>query len=219
MAILTWDNVGERLYETGVDRGVLYTPNNGVYDSGVAWNGLVSVTESPSGAEATAQYADNIKYINLVSAEEFAATIEAYTYPEEFEKCDGSAELTPGVTIGQQARVPFAFSYRTKVGNDAAGLDFGYKIHIVYGAQAAPSERSYGSINESPEPVTFSWEISTTPVPVTGFKPSATATIDSTKVDPTKLAAFEKILYGGTAAGEDPTLMLPDAIDVLLSTP
>ena len=219
MTKLAWDAVGEKVYEAGVDHGVLFVGTGSGYDKGVAWNGLTAVNEAPSGAEANPQYADNIKYINLVSAEEFAATIEAYTYPEEFEKCDGSAELTPGVTIGQQARVPFAFSYRTKVGNDAAGLDFGYKIHIVYGAQAAPSERSYGSINESPEPVTFSWEISTTPVPVTGFKPSATATIDSTKVDPTKLAAFEKILYGGTAAGEDPTLLLPDAIDVLLSTP
>lgn len=210
MAVLQWDRTGERLFETGVDRGVLYTPVNGVYSSGVAWNGLVSVTESPSGAEATAQYADNIKYLNLVSAEEFGATIEAFTYPAEWAKHDGSAVPEAGISIGQQARQPFGLSYRTRVGNDVDGSDFGYKIHLVYGALAAPSEKAYATINDSPEAITFSWEITTTPVPVEGFKPTAILTIDSTKVSAASLQTIEDSLYGTT--GTSPRLPLPEEI-------
>lgn len=210
MAVLQWDQVGERLYETGVDRGVLYTPTNGVYDTGVAWNGLVSVTESPSGAEATAQYADNIKYLNLVSAEEFGATIEAFTYPAAWGQHDGSATPQVGVMIGQQARKPFGLCYRTRLGNDVSGTDFGYKLHLVYGALAAPSEKAFTTINDSPEAITFSWEITTTPVPVSGFKPTAILTIDSTKVPSVNLQALEDALYG--TAGTSPRLPLPDEV-------
>ena len=207
---LKWDKVGERLFETGVDRGVLYTPNNGVYDSGVAWNGLVSVSEAPSGAEATAQYADNIKYLNLVSAEEFGATIEAFTYPAEWGQHDGSAAASAGVYVGQQARKPFGLSYRTRLGNDVDGTDFGYKLHLVYGALAAPSEKAYTTINDSPEAITFSWEITTTPVPVEGFKPTAILTIDSTKVTPAALKNLEDALYG--TANTAARLPLPDEV-------
>ena len=206
MAKIVWDQIGERFYETGVKNGVLYVQDDeGNYGNGVAWNGLTAVTESPSGAEATALYADDIKYVNLMSAEEFGATIEAYTYPEEFEACDGSAELAPGVKIGQQARNAFGLCYRTVVGNDIAGNDFGYKLHIIYGATAAPSEKAYATINDSPEAITFSWEVSCTPVDVDGFKPTASLVIDSTKVDAEKLAALEAKLYGD----ESTEAMLP----------
>jgi hypothetical protein len=208
MARLKWDQVGERVYETGVDHGVLYSPNaNGEYNEGVVWNGLVSVSESPSGAEATPQYADNIKYLNLVSAEEFGATIEAFTYPDEFAQFDGTAEVQSGVLIGQQTRGTFGLAYRTLVGNDVAGTDLGYKLHLVYGALAAPTEKAYGTVNESPEAITFSWEVSTTPVEVPGYKPSATVVIDSTKTDPEALAALEEILYGTDT--DEPRLPLP----------
>lgn len=215
MAVLTWDGVGQRFYETGVDRGVLYIPHNGVYDSGYAWNGLVSVSEAPSGAEATPQYADNIKYLNLVSAEEFGATIEAFTYPEEFAQCDGTAMPTAGVTVGQQPRKTFGFSYRTKLGNDVDGSDYGYKLHLVYGALAAPSEKAYNTVNESPEAITFSWELTTTPVAVTGLKPTAILTIDSTKVSAGSLATLEEALYG--TVGTDPRLPLPDEVIAIFS--
>lgn len=208
MTKLVWDKVGERTYETGVDRGVLFLPdNNGVYSNGFAWNGLTAVTESPSGAEASPQYADNIKYLNLVSAEEFGGTIEAFTYPDEFAACDGTARPSPGVSIGQQTRKVFGLAYRTLVGNDIQGTDYGYKLHLIYGALAAPSEKAYNTVNDSPEAITFSWEISTTPVEVPGFKPSATLTIDSTKEDPAAIAALEAILYG--TPGTDPRLPLP----------
>lgn len=201
MAKLVWDQSGQRFYETGVKMGVLYVQDSsGAYPKGVAWNGLTAVNEAPSGAEATPLYADDIKYLNLRSAEEFGATIEAYTYPEEFEACDGSAELAPGVKIGQQARNAFGLCYRTVVGNDIAGNDFGYKLHIIYGATAAPSEKAYATINDSPEAITFSWEVSCTPVDVDGFKPTASLVIDSTKVDAEKLAALEAKLYGGESA-------------------
>lgn len=206
MSKLIWDQTGERLYETGVKNGVLYIPTNGVYSMGVAWNGLTTVTESPSGAEATALYADDIKYLSLMSTEEFGATVEAYTYPDEFAQCDGSASLAKGVSIGQQPRKTFGLSYKTTVGNDVDGNDYGYKLHLIYGALAAPSEKAYSTINDSPEAITFSWEITTTPVNVTGYKPTASITIDSTKVDSEKLAALEKILYGDvyTALSEQP---------------
>lgn len=209
MAELTWDQVGERRYETGVDHGVLYIPDSvGSYDTGFAWNGLVTVTESPSGAEANPQYADNIKYLNLLSAEEFGATIEAFTYPDEFAQCDGSASPEPGISIGQQNRKTFGLSYRTRVGNDLEGTDHGYKLHLIYGAVAAPSEKAYGTINESPEALTFSWELTTTPVAVPGgYKPSASIIIDSTKVDETALSVLEDALYG--TSGTDPHLPLP----------
>ena len=206
MAKLVWDQSGQRFYETGVKMGVLYVQDSsGAYPKGVAWNGLTAVNETPSGAEATPLYADDIKYLNLRSAEEFGATIEAYTYPEEFEKCDGSAELAPGVKIGQQARNAFGLCYRTVVGNDIEGNDFGYKLHIIYGATAAPSEKAYATINDSPEALTFSWEVNCTPVEVDGFKPTASLIIDSTKVDAEKLAALEAKLYGG----ESSEAMLP----------
>lgn len=212
---LVWDAVGERYYETGVDHGVLYLRDEtGAYTKGVAWNGLTAVSEAPSGAESNPQYADNIKYLNLVSAEEFSATIEAFTYPDEFEECDGSATLATGVSIGQQNRKTFGFSYRTKIGNDVAGQDLGYKIHLVYGCLAAPSERGYQTVNDSPEALTFSWEVSTTPVPVTGFKPTATVTINSRTTDPAKLKALEDLLYGAEAA--EATLPMPDAIAALI---
>lgn len=218
MAKLVWDQTGDRLYETGVKNGVLYIPTAGVYSKGVAWNGLTAVTESPSGAEATALYADDTKYLSLMSAEEFGATIEAYTYPDEFAVCDGSAELADGVMIGQQKRSTFGLCYKTTIGNDTEGNDHGYKLHIIYGAQAKPSERAYASINDSPEAITFSWEITTTPVNVTGAKPTASLVIDSTKADPSKLAALEDILYGkdGEPASE-PRLPLPDEIKTLMT--
>lgn len=222
--LVNWDASGEHYYETGLDRGVLYLPDsNNVYNNGEAWNGLTAVSESPSGAEATKLYADNIQYLNLYSAEEFGATIEAYTYPDSFEECDGSASIATGVTIGQQTRKIFGFTYRTKIGNDIAGDDLGYKIHCLYGCKASPSERGYQTTNDSPEAVTMSWEITTTPVNVTGGKPTACVTIDSTKVDPEKLAAFEAILYGVEADEEAGTpavparLPLPNEIATLFS--
>lgn len=200
MSRLTWDNTGERFYETGVKNGVLYPiQSDGKYSKGVAWNGLTAVTESPSGAEATPLYADDIKYLNLISNEEFGATIEAYTYPDEFAECDGSAALTKGVMLGQQKRKTFGLCYRTSVGNDVDGSDYGYKLHLIYGCLAAPSEKAYATINDSPEAITFSWEISTTPVNVDGFKPTSQIIIDSTKLDETgktKLTSLEDILYG-----------------------
>ena len=215
MSKLVWDNTGERLYETGVSKGVLYIPTDGVYSKGVAWNGLTAVTESPSGAEATPLYADDIKYLNLMSNEEFGCTIEAYTYPDEFAECDGSASLVDGVYIGQQARKTFGFCYRTVLGNDTESNDHGYKLHLIYGCLAAPSEKSYATINDSPEAITFSWEVSTTPVNVSGHKPTACITIDSTKVEPTKLAALEAKLYGDTSS--EPMLPLPDEIAQIFS--
>ena len=211
MAKLVWDESGKRVYETGVRNGVLYVQGeNGKYQNGVAWNGLTAVTESPSGAEPTALYADDIKYLELFSAEEFGATIEAYTYPEEFEACDGSASLGTGVTIGQQDRKAFGICYRTVVGNDVKGNEHGYKLHLVYGAKAKPSEKAYATVNDSPEAVTFSWEVTTTPVNVAGFKPTASVTIDSTKIQPDKLKAIEDKLYG--TQDQEPTLLLPDEI-------
>ena len=215
MAKIEWDKTGERLYETGVKNGVLYVQEGGAYPKGVAWNGLTAVTESPSGAEATPLYADDIKYLNLISAEEFAATIEAYTYPDEFAECDGSAALADGVMIGQQARKTFGLCYRTTIGNDTDGNDHGYKLHIIYGALAAPSEKAYATINDSPEAITFSWEVTTTPVNVTGAKPTASITIDSTKATPEKLTALEKILYGD--AEVEARLPLPDEIKTLMT--
>lgn len=215
MPKLTWDASGERLYETGVKQGVLYVMNNNVYGNGVAWNGLTAITESPSGAESTPLYADDIKYLDLRSTEEFGATIEAYTYPDEFAACDGSASLADGVSIGQQARKMFGLCYRTTVGNDTDGTDHGYKLHLIYGATASPSEKAYETINDSPEAITFSWEITTTPVSVTGFKPTASITIDSTKADPTCLAALEEKLYGGEST--EPTLPLPDEVKTIMT--
>ena len=221
---LVWDKTGEHYYETGVKNGVLYPMSaSGTYPKGVAWNGLTAITESPSGAEATALYADDIKYLNLMSNEEFGATVEAYTYPDEFAECDGSASLTEGVYIGQQARKTFGLCYRTTLGNDSKGNDYGYKLHIIYGAMASPSEKAYSTINDSPDAITFSWELSTTPVAVANFKPTASLTIDSTKVDPEKLATLEEILYGKDGTGEDhstgavdPRLPLPDEIATLM---
>ena len=223
MSKITWDNAGERYYETGVKMGVLYPiQSGGVYSKGVAWNGLTAVTESPSGAEATPLYADDIKYLNLMSNEEFGATIEAYTYPDEFAECDGSAALAQGVMIGQQKRKTFGLCYRTSVGNDVDGVDHGYKLHLVYGCLAAPSEKPYATINDSPEAITFSWEVSTTPVNVTGFKPTSQITIDSTKIaseKKAKLTELEDILYGkdGEPGATDPRLPLPDEIAALFS--
>ena len=211
MTALVWDQVGSRDYETGVDHGVLYPMDaNGAYPLGVAWNGLASVTESPSGAEPSPVYADNIKYLNLISAEEFNATIEAYTYPDEFAECDGSKEAVDGVLIGQQPRKAFGLCYRSLIGNDVDGQEHGYKLHLIYGAMAAPSEKGYQSINDTPEAITVSWEISTTPVAVTGHKPTASIVIDSTKADPTALAALEAILFGAEAV--EPSLPLPDVV-------
>ncbi|MFA7206692.1 MAG: hypothetical protein WC102_10225 [Saccharofermentanales bacterium] len=225
MSKLVWDQTGERFYETGVKQGVLYPQEiDGTYAKGVAWNGLTAITESPSGAEPTPIYADDIKYLNLLSAEEFGATIEAYTYPDEFAQCDGSAEIATGVMIGQQSREVFGLSYKTILGNDIDSNDYGYKLHIIYGALAAPSEKGYATINESPEAITLSWEVTTTPVSVTGFKPTASITIDSTKVDADKLAALEVILYGKDAVAGEPgepavvaRLPLPDEIATLMS--
>lgn len=211
MAKIEWDKTGEHLYETGVSKGVLYLRDeSGDYTNGVAWNGLTAVTESPSGAESTALYADDIKYLNLISAEEFGGTIEAYMYPDEFMVCDGSAALADGVFIGQQTRKSFGLCYRTVLGNDVDNNGHGYKLHMIYGAVASPSEKAYATINDSPEAITFSWEVKTTPVEVTGHKPTASVTINSTKVDADKLAALEAILYGSAEA--EPRLPLPNEI-------
>ena len=217
MAELKWDDTGKRLYETGVKKCVLYPMGeNNAYGTGVAWNGITAVTESPSGAEPTALYADDIKYLELMSNEEFGATIEAYTYPDEFAECDGSAELTDGVKIGQQPRKTFGLCYRTTLGNDVNGNEYGYKLHLVYGCKAKPSEKAYATINDSPEAITFSWEVSTTPVDVAGHKPTAHIEIDSTKFTTeaakAKLAAFETMLYGGTGESANPKLPLPDEV-------
>lgn len=217
MSKIVWDQTGERLYETGVKKGVLYPmATGGTYPKGVAWNGLTAVTESPSGAEATPLYADDIKYLTLMSVEEFGGTIEAYTYPKEFEECDGSAELTTGVSIGQQPRKAFGFSYVTTIGNDVDSNKHGYKLHLVYGALASPSEKAYSTINDSPEAITFSWEFTTTPVAVAGFEPTACITIDSTKVEAQKLTALEKKLYGDTEI--EPTLPLPNEVATIMGT-
>ena len=218
MAPLTWDLVGERLYETGVDHGVLYLPDQaGIYNTGFAWNGLTTVTESPTGAEASPQYADNIKYLNMISAEEFGATIEAFTYPEEFGQCDGTALPSPGVAVGQQGRKMFGLSYRTRVGNDVEGAEFGYKLHLLYGCQAAPSEKAYATINDSPEAIAFSWEVTSTPVPVTDHKPTSLIVVDSTVVDEADLTALEDLLYG--KASVEAALPTPDAVIALFGTP
>lgn len=216
MSKLVWDNTGDRQYETGVKNCVLYPQVEGAYPKGVAWNGITAITESPSGAEANPLYADDIKYLNLISAEEFGATIEAYTYPDEFAECDGSAALAKGVMIGQQKRNAFGLAYKTTLGNDTEGNEYGYKLHIIYNALAAPSEKSYATINDSPEAITFSWEVTTTPVNVTGMKPTASVTIDSTKADPTKLAALEEKLFG--SADSEAMLPLPDEIATLMKT-
>lgn len=216
MTQLQWDKVGERLYETGVDHGVLYLPDaSGDYIDGFAWNGLTTVTESPSGAEASAQYADNIKYLNLISAEEFGGTIEAFTYPDEWAQCDGSATPAAGISVGQQSRKSFGLSYRTLLGNDLNGTDHGYKLHLVYGAVASPSEKAYASVNDSPEAISFSWDFTTTPVEVPGLKPSAILTLDSTKVDADGLASLLEILYG--TSGQDPRLPQPAEVIALFS--
>lgn len=217
MSRLVWDQTGEKLYETGTDRGVVYPYNAtaGAYNTGFAWNGLTSVSENPSGAENTDLYADNVKYLSLRSAEEFGATIEAYMYPDAFADLDGTAEIATGVRIGQQKRGLFGLSYRTLIGNDVDSNDHGYKLHLVYGATASPSEKSYNSVNDSPEAITFSWEITTNPVAVTGHKPTAIITIDSTKVDATKLGNLEDILYGTTQ--NEPRLPLPDEVATIFA--
>ena len=216
MSKIVWDAIGEHFYETGVRNGVLYLEDGGdPYGKGVGWNGLISVSESPSGAEPTALWADDIKYLNLYSAEEFGATIEAYTYPDEFAECDGSAALETGVLVGQQNRKSFGLCYRTVLGNDTLGNDLGYKLHLIYGCKASPSEKAYSTINDSPEAITFSWELSTVPVPVEGYKPTATLVVDSTKVDAAKLASLEEILYGSDNA--EPRMPLPDEIKALFA--
>ena len=217
MAVLTWDDIGERYYETGVRNGVLYLLDaQGAYSTGVAWNGLTAINESHDGGEPNALYADDMKYLNLMSAEDFKATIEAYTYPDEFAECDGSASLAAGVTIGQQKRKSFGLSYQTRIGNDVDQTDLGYKIHLVYGCMAAPTDKNYASINESPEAITFSWEVSTTPVDIPGHKPSATIVIDSTKADPDKLATRKGMLYG--TANASAKLPTPQEIIDLFTT-
>lgn len=219
MSKLVWDKTGERTYETGVEQCALYVQGTGgTYPTGVAWNGVSAITESPSGAESSAVYADNIKYLNLISAEEFGATLEAYSYPPEFAECNGEASLAEGITIGQQKRKAFGLAYKTRLGNDVDGTDYGYKLHLIYGAQAAPSEKAYSTVNDSPEAMAMSWELTTTPVNVTGHKPTASLTIDSTKADPTKLEALEKILFGSDEpeAGT-PRLPLPDEIATLFA--
>lgn len=215
MAELTWDELEGRLYETGIDHGVLYVSVDGAYPAGVAWSGLTGVTESPSGAEATALYADNMEYLNLMSAEKFGATVTAYTFPEEFEECDGSRELAPGITIGQQNRKVFGMAYRSLIGSAAEGTDHGYKIHLVYGALASPSEKARNTVNDSPEALQFSWTIATTPVKVTGFKPSATLTINSLTTDTAKLKLLEDKLYG--TAADPASLPLPDEVLALIA--
>ena len=219
MAKLVWDETGKRFFETGVDRGVLYPLDaTGKYNNGVAWNGLSAVTESPSGAEPTAIYADNIKYLNLMSAEEFGATIEAYYYPDEWAECDGSAAIATGVYAGQQPRKTFGLCYRTKLGNDVDGNEHGYKLHLIYGALASPTEKSYNSVNDSPDVQPMSWELSTTPVSVEGFKPTACIVIDSTKANETDLATLEGILYGSGEPDAEPRLPLPDEVVTIMST-
>ena len=215
MPKLVWDDTGKHLFETGVQKGVLYPQVKGAYPKGVVWNGLSSVTESPSGAESNPIYADDIKYLNLVSAEEFGATVEAYTYPDEFANCDGSAEISPGILIGQQERQKFGLCYRTVLGNDTEGNAYGYKLHIIYNATASPSEKQYQTINDSPEAITFSWELSTTPTNVDGHKPTASLVIDSTKVDETKLKKLEDKLYGTESA--EASLPTPNEIIALLA--
>ena len=225
MSLLVWDAIGEHFYETGIDHGVLYPADGNAYPKGYAWNGLTSVSETPSGAEDTALYADNIKYLTLKSAEEFGLTIEAYTYPEQWEECDGTATLADGVKIGQQTRKKFGLSYRTKIGNDVAGDSLGYKLHLVYGCSASPSERGYQTVNDSPEAISFSWTVTTTPVNLDGFKPVSLITIDSTKVDSTKLGQLEDKLYGTNGGGSsiapvvgtDPYLPLPDEVKRLFA--
>lgn len=219
MPVLTWDAIGDRLYETGVDHGVLYIPDeSGVYTTGVPWNGLTAVTESPSGAEANAKYADNIKYLNLISAEEFGGTLEAFTYPDEFVQFDGSVAPHPGVIVGQQPRRSFGLSYRTRLGNDVDGDEHGYKLHLLYGATAAPSERAYSTINDSPEAINFSWAISTVPAPVTGHKPTSLIVVDSTVVDPDALSDLEDLLYGTAGSpGTVASLPTPDAVIALFA--
>lgn len=214
MSKLKWDESGKRLYETGVKQGVLYVMNDGAYGTGVAWNGLTAVTESPSGAEATPLYADDIKYLELYSAEEFGATIEAYTYPDEFGACDGTVTLEKGIIIGQQTRSTFALCYRTTIGSDTKGNKHGYKLHIVYGCKASPSEKAYSTINDSPEAITFSWEVTSTPVEVTGQEPTSTIVLDSTKLKPATMTAVEAKLYGDTSA--EPTLLMPDELIALV---
>lgn len=215
MAKLAWDEVGKRFYETGVDRGVLYLPNeSGKYVRGVAWNGLTAVNQQPEGGEDNPQYADNIEYLTLTSAEKFKATIEAFTYPVEFEECDGSRQIANGISIRQQTRKPFGFSYRTLVGNDTKGNDLGYKIHLIYGAKAAPTEKSYNTVNDSPEAITFSWSISASPVSVPKFKPTATLTIDSRTISKEGLKAIEDALYGSES--KEPNLPLPEDIIKML---
>ena len=215
---LVWDNVGERFYETGVKNCALYLQNtDGSYPKGVAWNGISAINESPSGAESSPIYADDTKYLNLISNEELSASIEAYTYPDEFAECDGSAEIATGITIGQQPRKAFGLAYKTTLGNDIVGNEYGYKLHLLYGCKAAPSEKAYSTINDSPEAITFSWEISTTPVNVKGFKPTSNLTIDSSKVAPEKLAALEAVLFGSESA--DARLPLPDEIITLVGEP
>ena len=215
MARLIWDEVGQRFFETGVKNGVLYVQDNdGSYKNGVVWNGLTAVTESPSGAEETPLYADDVKYLTLRSAEEFGATVEAYTYPEEFEQCDGSAAIAAGVTIGQQARRAFGLCYRTSVGNDIQGQNFSYKLHLIYGCTVAPSEKSYSTINDNPEAITFSWELSTVPVPVAGFKPTASLVIDASKVGEEKMALLENALFGGE--DNEAKLLTPNEIMSLI---
>lgn len=217
MTVLTWDVAGTKKFETGIDKGVLYKRNaQGAYNTGFAWIGLTAVTESPSGAESTKHYADNKVYANITSAEDFSATLEAFTYPDEFMACDGTKELAPGVYIGQQNRETFGLAYRTKIGNDVSGINFGYKLHLVYGGLAAPSERAYSTINESTEPAPLSWEISTTPVDVPGSNPTAILTVDSTKVSASKLADLENVLYG--TAGTDPRLPLPAEVASIVGT-
>ena len=217
MAKLIWDKVGERFYETGVSNCALYVYDDAAQDfgAGVAWNGITSITETPSGAEANAIYADNIKYLSLLSAEEFGASIEAYTYPEEFEECDGSAAIAPGVMVGQQARKKFCIAYKTIKGNDIQNDAYGYKLHLIYNCNAAPSERAYSTINDSPEAIAFSWEISTTPVAVTGHKPTSILTIDSAKVDASKLASVEEALFGGDST--EAKILMPDEVLAMLA--
>ena len=215
MPKLVWDDTGKHLFETGVQKGVLYPQVKGAYPKGVVWNGLTSVTESPSGAESNPHYADDIKYLNLVSAEEFGATVEAYTYPDEFANCDGSAEISPGILVGQQERQKFGLCYRTVLGNDTEGNAYGYKLHIIYNATASPSEKQYQTINDSPEAITFSWELSTTPTNVDGHKPTASLVINSTKVDEAKLKKLEDKLYGTESA--EASLPTPNEIIALLA--
>ena len=213
MAVLTWDQTGEKLYETGVQKGVLYPMDGAVYGKGVAWNGLTAVNETPSGAESTKLYADDIKYLDIRSAEEFGATIEAYSSPEEFDACDGTASLAAGVNIGQQNRKGFGFCYRSTIGNDTEYNNYGYKLHIIYGLTASPSERSYSTVNDSPEAATLSWEVSSTPVNVAGFKPTSIITINSKKINPAALKEIEDALYGTVEV--EPKILLPDEIKAI----